>query len=133
MAESKLSGKKRKLYKNSKEISKRDSSEYADLSVSELKKQCEEKGLPKSGTKVQIIKRLNGPLPPRLWLKRKQEGQYVPQSYDCGATALLVALYLTERESSSVGLGVTQEDLYMKGKVNNIAKRFVIRFNRTLH
>ena len=42
--------------------------------------------------------------------------QFVPRSYDVAGTALLVALYLNEKEAGNDVTGMTKEELYMKGK-----------------
>jgi ERCC4-type nuclease len=95
--------------------------DYASWKRSELEAECEAAGLAKSGKRSALIDRLRGPRPPKIWLERKQRNQYVPASYNVGATALLVALYLHEEE---VGCseGITKDNLYVKAEALNITK-----------
>ena len=94
--------------------------EYAKWKKSELEAECSSVGLPKSGSRTELINRLRGPRPPKLWLERKRQKQYVPSSYNVAGTALLVALYLHEEEQ---GLdGITKDELYVKAEGLNITK-----------
>jgi hypothetical protein len=103
--------------------SKKSACDYGKMSISDLQKQCEAVGLAKSGSKAVLMERLNGPHPPQEWLDRKLAGQYVPSSYDCGATALLVGLYLLEKESGPGHDGFFEKDvLYSKAEELCITK-----------
>ena len=98
------------------------SGEYEDWSTSQLQARCVEYGLPKGGKKQDLIDRLRGPKPPKVWLERKKKGEYVPERYNTGGTALLVALYLHEREVGSEALGMTKEELYPRAEELEISK-----------
>jgi SAP domain len=88
--------------------------EYDNLSVAQLQAKCSEVGLAKGGSKENLIERLRGPKPPQVWLDRKSKGEYVPARYNTGASALLVALYLHERQADENALGLTKPELYEK-------------------
>ena len=94
--------------------------EYEEWTSSQLKAKCEEYGLPKAGKKNELIARLNGPRPPKVWLERKKKDEYVPVRQNTGATALLVALYLHERDQGSGGM--TKDLLYAKAEGLGISK-----------
>jgi hypothetical protein len=103
--------------------SKKSACNYGKMSMSDLQKRCEAVGLAKSGSKAVLMERLNGPHPPPEWLDRKLAGQYVPSSHDCGATALLVGLYLLEVERGSGHDGFFEKDvLYSKAEELCITK-----------
>ena len=96
---------------------------YSSLKVSELKKMCEEYGLAKSGKKADLIKRLNGPRPPALWLERRNQKKYVPTRHDTCSTALLVSLYLDENKDIDPNrAGMTKEELYTLAESLDISK-----------
>jgi hypothetical protein len=95
--------------------------DYASWKKCELEAECEAAGLAKTGTRSALIDRLRGPRPPKIWLERKRQNQYVPASYNVGATALLVALFLHEEEMGSSD-GITKDDLYVKAETLNITK-----------
>jgi ERCC4-type nuclease len=99
-----------------------DSDPYKDSTTEQLKKKCVECGLSKSGTVGKIRARLNGPHPPNVWVRRKQAKQYVPARYNVTATALLVALYLHEKNADKDDPGMTKEELYIKAEELVISK-----------
>lgn len=88
--------------------------EYRNLSIAQLQAKCTEVGLVKGGSKENLIERLRGPKPPQVWLDRKSKGEYVPTRHNTGASALLVALYLHERQADENALGLTKPELYVK-------------------
>jgi hypothetical protein len=99
--------------------------DYSKWSVSQLQEKCVEYGLAKSGARGKVIERLNGPRKPKVWLARKRKGEYVPASHDCGATALLVGLYLLEKDATDAGpdhKGVPKNELYVKAEELEITK-----------
>lgn len=113
----------RKATQNESATSKKSACDYGKMSISDLQKQCEAVGLAKSGSKAVLMERLNGPHPPPEWLDRKLAGQYVPFSYDSGATALLVGLYLLEKERGTGHDGFFEKDvLYSKAEELCITK-----------
>ena len=89
-----------------------DAGIYADWTCKQLQDECVRCGVAKSGTKAQLIERLKDPHPPELYLRRKQAGQYVPSAHNVGGTALLVALYLHEKDASDDDRGLTKDELY---------------------
>jgi hypothetical protein len=95
---------------------------YDDWTTEQLKKECVERGLSKSGTVGEIKARLNGPHPPKIWVRRKQAKQYVPARYNVAATALLVALHLHEKNADKDDPGMTKEELYVKAEELEITK-----------
>eukprot|EP00546_Thalassionema_frauenfeldii_P010324 CAMPEP_0178910248 /NCGR_PEP_ID=MMETSP0786-20121207/8991_1 /TAXON_ID=186022 /ORGANISM="Thalassionema frauenfeldii, Strain CCMP 1798" /LENGTH=723 /DNA_ID=CAMNT_0020582477 /DNA_START=293 /DNA_END=2460 /DNA_ORIENTATION=+ len=122
-----------------------DDDELQKYSVSMLQKMLKSVGLSSSvssnNKKTDLIARYRGPHPPKVWLRRKEMKQYVPQSYNVGSTALLVALYLHESEEEEeqqqqqdnnnnnnsttapvVVVGLTKEELYSKAEGLNITK-----------
>lgn len=96
--------------------------EYSDYSTIELQAACKTAALAKSGTRKVLLERLRGPHPPKLLLKRKQKGEFVPERHNVGGSALLVALYLHEREVGHDNAGIIKEDLYTKAEELNITK-----------
>lgn len=70
--------------------------DYSKWSMISLKQQCTEWGLPKTGNKEDLITRLNGPRPPKVFMQRKAAKQYTPDRHDIGANALLVWLVLQQ-------------------------------------
>lgn len=108
---------KRKKYKNEND---QNACKYSDWSKAKLEEACVTSGLAKTGSKRELIARLNGPRPPRLWVERKLKGEYVPQSHDVGSTALLVALYLHECETGKAEM--TKDELYEKAEACEITK-----------
>lgn len=96
---------------------------YNGMSVKELKEKCEEYGLAKTGKKADLIARLNGPKPPKLWLDRKaRKVGFVPSRYNTCATALLVGLYLEQRKDEPGWTGLTKDDLYPLAESLRISK-----------
>jgi len=96
--------------------------EYVGWKKSALMDECAEAGLPKTGSRADLVARLKGPRPPSVWLERKRKKEYVPQSYNVAGTALLVALYLHENEVGPENTGITKEELYVKAEGLEITK-----------
>jgi hypothetical protein len=101
---------------------KNNSDPYKDWTTVQLKKKCFECGLSRSGTISEIKARLNGPHPPKVWLRRKQAKKFVPARYDVGGTAILVALYLHEKDAGEDNPGMTKDELYVKAEELEITK-----------
>jgi hypothetical protein len=106
-----------------------DNDDYDGCTQKELQTLCLQVGLPKTGPRNKLIERLRGPHPPKVWLQRKQKGEFVPERYNVAGTALLVALYLHERKqqqgSSSAAVscpGMTKDELYPAAEELNITK-----------
>jgi len=55
-------------------------------------------------------------------VRRKQAGQYVPSGYNVGGTALLVALYLHEKDAGNDDGGLTKDELFVKAEDLSITK-----------
>jgi hypothetical protein len=114
--------------KREKKDTKQALVDYSSWSTAQLKKECTKYGLPQTGKKAELIDRLHGPRPPQVWLERKQRGEYIPRSHDCGATALCVALLLMEQEQEAAGNyssdhpGFARDDVYMKAEELCITK-----------
>jgi SAP domain len=111
---------------NSSKSGKKESViDYSKWSVVALQKQCVEYGLTKTGTKAMLIERLNAPRPPKVWLERKQRKKFVPTRHDSCATAILVGLYLHERDHGNDDeeyVGMTKEELYTQSETLDISK-----------
>jgi hypothetical protein len=101
---------------------KKEGIDYSKWSISQLQSSCSENGLTKSGAKAKLIERLNGPRPPNIWVKRKAKNEYVPATFDTGATALLVGLYLHERDAGPDAEGMTKQELYTLAESLDISK-----------
>ena len=103
---------------------KKDASatKYDKLTKAELQEKCTEFGLTTSGNKAELINRLCGPRPPKVWLERKKRGQKVPKTYDTCNTALLVGLYLKEKDAPPNYDGMTKEELYTLAESLDISK-----------
>ena len=96
---------------------------YAAKSSKELQEACKAAGLAKSGTRADLISRLKGPRPPKLWLARKRKGEWVPERHNVGGSACLVALYLHERDEAGPNdPGMTRDELYVKAEDLSITK-----------
>ena len=95
---------------------------YMDWTTQELQEQCVKFGLSKSGKKADLISRLLAPHPPALWLRRKRAKEYVPERHNVAGTALLVALYLHEKEAGDSDTGMTRDELYVKAEDLSITK-----------
>ena len=97
---------------------------FDGFKLQELKAKCEEFGLPKTGKKADLIERLNGPRPPKLWLDRKKRNVgYVPSKYNTCATALLVGLWLEQKkQGNNDWKGMTKEELYPLAEGLDISK-----------
>ena len=83
------------------------------LTSTKLQQMCKDAGLPKSGLMAALIGRLNGPRPPLVCLNRKK-GQRVEERHNVTGTALLVALYLHEKDVNENDKGLTKYVLYVK-------------------
>ena len=116
----KKSAKKQK--RRQKEVESVDSDEFAGYSVAKLKQMCKSVGLAASGSRSELFARYRGPHPPKVWLLRKQRNQYVPASYNVAGTALLVALYLHEKQTGGLDKGLTKDELYVKAEGLAITK-----------
>lgn len=77
--------------------------------------------MPKSGTKPDLISRLQGPRPPKLLVRQKQSGKYIPSKHG-GSAALLVALYLHEKDAGTENRGLTKDELVVKADELQIMK-----------
>jgi ERCC4-type nuclease len=96
--------------------------EYDECTIRELQEACTTAALAKGGTRKVLLERLRGPHPPKLWLKRKQKGEFVPSRHNVGGSALLVALHIHEREVGYDNAGIIKEELYTKAEELNITK-----------
>lgn len=98
--------------------------DFNGFKLQELKAKCEDFGLPKTGKKADLIERLNGPRPPKLWLDRKRRNVgYVPSKYNTCGTALLVGLWLEQKKHAKAGWkGMTKEELYPLAEGLDISK-----------
>jgi len=112
-----------KSYKKQKQggAAKENYERFASMSSKALKDACAEVGLKTTGSKSDLIERLRdtAKYPPQVLLKRKRTGQYVPQNHNVGSSALLVAMYLNERDTGNPE-GLTKEELYVKAESLNI-------------
>ena len=97
---------------------------YNGLKLQELRTMCEKFGLPKTGKKADLIERLNGPKPPKLWMERKKRSVgYVPSKYNTCASALLVGLLLEQKKNGGRSWkGMTKEELYPLAEALDISK-----------
>jgi len=96
---------------------------YAGWTIAQLKAKCEEYGLPKTGKKDDLMARLNGPKPPKVWLDRKARNVgKVPSRHNTCGSALLVALYLEQSKSDNDWKGMTKEELYPLAESLDISK-----------
>ena len=75
---------------------------YSSWTVSQLKEECEKHGLPKTGKKSELVNRLSGPHPPSIWLLCKKAKLHVPNRYDTCGSAILVSLWLHQRQQIDV-------------------------------
>ena len=81
------------------------------MSTKELAEECQKFGLPKSGSRADLMERLNGPRPPALWVERKRKNQYVPVRHNVAATALLVAMHLHVQKAGPENPGMTKDEV----------------------
>lgn len=95
---------------------------YEGWTMTQLQQKCGQVGLPKSGTIADLKAKLNGPHPPKVWLKRKKAKEYVPPRHNVASTAILVALYLHEKNAASDDPGMTKDELYVKSEELEIKK-----------
>lgn len=98
--------------------------QYNSWKVSQLKEECEEYGLPKTGKKADLIVRLSGPRPPKAWLQRKKANLYVPARYDTCGSAILVSIWLHQRQQSNMDSwkGLEKEDIIALAENLKISK-----------
>jgi hypothetical protein len=108
--------------KSALELANSSAVDYSKWSISQLQEKCVEYGLAKSGARGKLIERVNGPRMPKVWLTRKRKGEYVPARHDCGATALLVGLYILEKDATDAHKGVSKNELYVKAEELEITK-----------
>ena len=108
-----------------KQKAEKDEDEFSGLSSKQLQEECSKVGMKKSGNRTELIARLKDTSkhPPKLLLRRKLKGEYVPERHNVGASALLVALYLHERNVGAADYdGLSKEELYVKAEGLNITK-----------
>jgi len=97
-------------------------SRYNSWKVAQLKEECDKRGLPKTGNKVELINRLLGPHPPNAWVKRKNASLYVPSRYDTCASAILVAIWMHQRQKEESWKGLEKEDIISLSESLDISK-----------
>jgi SAP domain len=107
-----------KVIKNDSELASR----YNSWKVAQLKEECDRHGLPKTGNKVDLVKRLLGPRPPAAWLKRRNASLYVPSRYDTCASAILVAIWIHQRQNEESWKGLEKEDIISLSERLDISK-----------
>ncbi len=96
---------------------------YDSWKLQQLKEECEKYGLPKTGKKADLISRLLGPRPPTAWLERKKANLYVPARYDTCGAAILVALWLHQRQHNSDSWkGLEKEEIIALAESLQISK-----------
>lgn len=96
--------------------------DYSKWKRDELVKECLQFGLTKSGSRNDLIERLQGPRPPTLWIERKTKGHWVPARPDSSGTALMVALLLLHQEFPSETEGFRKADICKKADALNISR-----------
>ena len=96
--------------------------DYSTWTNHQLQEECVKCGLSKSGAHADLVARLQGPKPPSLWLQRKNQGEYVPARYNCGATAILVAMLLLHQEHPQVSDGFPRDQIYVRAEAICITK-----------
>ena len=118
------SSEKKKEARPSSTKKAKTSTDYSDWTKKELEDECVKCGVPKTGKKAVLIERLQTPhrRPPEIWLRRKRAGEYVPSSHNGGNTAVLVALYLHEKEAGDDNRGLSRNELYAKAESLCITK-----------
>ena len=97
-------------------------SRYSNWKVAQLKEECDKHGLPKTGNKVDLMNRLLGPHPPKAWLQRKNASLYVPSRYDTCASAILVAIWMHQRQKEESWKGLEKEDIISLSERLDISK-----------
>lgn len=90
--------------------------------VAELRAECERYGLPTTGNKASLIKRLLGPRPPAAWLQRKKASLYIPSRYDTCASAILVGIWLHQRRNEATWRGLLKDDIISLAESLDISK-----------
>jgi hypothetical protein len=98
--------------------------QYNSWKLLQLKEECEKYGLPKTGKKSELIARLDGPRPPKAWLQRKKANLYVPARYDTCGSAILISIWLHQRQQSNVDTwkGLEKEDILTLAESLKISK-----------
>jgi hypothetical protein len=90
--------------------------EYSKWTIDSLKEKCAEYGMKKSGTKAEMIARLQDKSnrPPEVYCLRKQRKLYVPSRIDTSPTAILVAIQVKQdiAQAGTVYSGATKDELY---------------------
>ena len=99
---------------------------YSKWTIGSLKKTCAEYGMKKSGTKLELIARLQDKSnrPPEVYCLRKQLGLYVPVRIDTSPTAILVAIQIKQdiAQAGTDYSGATKDELYALCEVLEIKK-----------
>jgi hypothetical protein len=95
---------------------------YNSWKLPQLKDECDKYGLPKTGNKASLIQRLLGPRPPEAWLQRKKADLYVPSRYDTCASAILVAIWLHQRQNEESWKGLDKGDIISLAESLKISK-----------
>ncbi|CAJ1953918.1 unnamed protein product [Cylindrotheca closterium] len=96
--------------------------DYSKWTRAALVKECLQIGLTKSGSRHDLIQRLQGPRPPTLWIQRKTQGHWVPARPDSSGTALMVALWLLQQEHPTETEGFRKADICKKADKLNISR-----------
>ena len=100
--------------------------DYSKWTIGSLKKTCAEYGMKKSGTKLELIARLQDKSnrPPEVYCLRKQLGLYVPVRIDTSPTAILVAIQIKQdiAQAGTDYSGATKDELYALCEVLEIKK-----------
>jgi hypothetical protein len=90
--------------------------DYSKWTIGSLKSACAEYRMKKSGTKLELIARLQDKSnrPPEVYCLRKQLGLYVPVRIDTSSTAILVAIQIKQdiAQAGTDYSGATKDELY---------------------
>jgi hypothetical protein len=112
------------VHKKVKTQNEKSGVNYEECTTSQLQQKCVEYGMAKTGTKKQLINRLQGPRPPEVYILRRKGGLYVPKTPDTGATALLVAIQILQDQETTGNnrVGFTKDELYTLAETLEITK-----------
>jgi len=99
-----------------------NASQYNSWKIVQLKEECDKFGLSKTGNKETLIKRLIGPRPPEAWLKRKRSNLYIPSRHDTCASAILIAIWLHQRNKDDSWKGLEKEEIITLAESLEISK-----------
>jgi ERCC4-type nuclease len=118
------SSEKKKEHRPSSSKKAKTSTDYSDWTKTQLEEECVKFGLPKTGKKTVLIERLQSPhlRPPEIVQRRTRSGEYAPPRHDVGNTAVLVALYLHEKDAGDDNRGLSREELFAKAESLCITK-----------